>query len=622
MKKLAIFSVVWMLLAGCSDRELMTGKQDDVPAESSFLSVSIVASGAGTRAADEEYGKEEGKYKDGTAAENYVEKVLFLFFDKDGKPTEAFKNGSNPYQTYYLWNVSQTTNDEAGQDHEGTVEKILKENIRIAVPHGQAKPAQLFAVVNPTDNYTSELVGKTLDQLKEIVNDYETYNNTSLSKKGTFVMTNSVYYESTGENKEIIYTTKIKESDYKDDAEEAAKNPVIVYVERVLARIDLKIDIDNTQNRKEGKDEKGTFYYYYTGKTIEDGTTGYTDGEDIYVRFLGWNVFDTPSKSRLIKSIGDASWDKSNFFGNGLPWNSPDFHRSFWAVNPAADKFVYKKGSIVPEANLDKDGNEDEIFKDWYANNNKVPAPGDKPDYVTAYFQENAAPFEAVESAPVKPSKVILAAQLVDKDGKPRELAKWAGKYYPSWNSLATQLCNGVLDLYYNAGTTTDATGTTTTYHKIKPEHLAYTPSDKSSYKLTVSLADEAKGLTWYKVKDGVTGTPGVNDLKEVTNIEANTYIETITGDGTVMLWSQGYTYFYFTIRHLGETDTPAYYGVVRNHIYDATVKSVKGLGTPVSDPNDTITDVTPPDEETGILAAQVRILSWRLVTQSYDLNW
>lgn len=455
-------------------------------------------------------------------------------------------------------------------------------------------------------------------------------------------MTNSVYYKEENSQKNIFYTTKIEESKYKEIADDADKDPVIVYVERVLARIDLKINIKNDKNnRKEGEDKGGKFYYYYTGTTIDAGTTGFTNGEDIYVRFLGWNVFDTPSKSRLIKSI-DTSWNDNLFDSNGLlPWNTADFHRSFWAVNPALDTTNdYKKGSLVPEADLDNEtGNADttdKTFENWYAKNNNVPAPGQ--EYVTAYFQENAAPLEAnatttdkiygdayadyVAGAPVKPSKVILAAQLVDKDGKPRELAKWAGKYYYSGDALKQNLCNSpgpLLDLYY---VETEATGDSkkTILHKIEPKHLAY-QSNNGTYKVTVVLSDAGKEKTWYIGKN-IDQNADFDESKTLTTDQANEHIKNAIGENTVMLWKNGYTYFYFTIRHLGYDKTsPAYYGVVRNHIYDATVNSVTGLGTPVSDPNEII-EVTPPDDDTGILAAQVRILSWRLVTQSYDLNW
>ena len=646
MKRLIVYSIIGLMLTACSDRELTTENIDNVPAESSFLSVSIVASGTtGTRAATElpngDYENEGGYYRDGTNAENYVNEVLFLFFNDAGEPALAFKNEtSGSYQTYFLWNVTEENNENTDEDHDTTVEKILNETIHISVPHNQAKPTQLFAVINPTAEHKTSLISKKLSELTDIVEDYEfdeNNQNAKLSEKGTFVMTNSVYYKDTDSGKNIIYTTKIDK--YYDTEKEADENPVYVFVERVLARIDLQININNsTANRKEGTDANGDkFYYYYTGTTLPDGETvdgtTYEKGEPIYVRFLGWNVFDTPNKSRLIKNIGDASWDNTGFFRNGLPWNSVDFHRSFWAINPAKERFAYRKGSLVPEANLDTEtGNADKTFETWYANNNHVPAPDDEKDYVTAYFQENAAPLEAnatstdkvygqayIEGAPVTPSKVIIAAQLVDANGKPRELAKWAGKFYGSWDGLATQFCNGELDLYYVEKPASESDHSTV-LHKIKPEHLAYKASN-DSYKVTVVLSEEGEKVTWYR-GENIDTESDFDESAALTAEQVNNYIKSITGENTVMVWKNGYTYFYFTIRHLGyDEKSPAYYGVVRNHIYDATVSKVSGLGTPVSDPNSTIT-VTPPDEDTGILAAQVRILSWRLVTQSYELDW
>ena len=87
------------------------------------------------------------------------------------------------------------------------------------------------------------------------------------------------------------------------------------------------------------------------------------------------------------------------------------------------------------------------------------------------------------------------------------------------------------------------------------------------------------------------------------------------------MIWNNGYTYYYLTLRHFGALDFPGYYGVVRNHIYSTTVDKLKGLGTPVWDPNEKIyPEPTAPDGNN--LSAKIEVLSWRLVTDSYEFEW
>ena len=93
---------------------------------------------------------------------------------------------------------------------------------------------------------------------------------------------------------------------------------------------------------------------------------------------------------------------------------------------------------------------------------------------------------------------------------------------------------------------------------------------------------------------------------------------------GGAKVWKNGYTYYYFDIRHLNGSETGdviGKYGVVRNHVYAANINSLAGLGTPVYNPGETIYPEHPTDDDTYI-AAEIRILSWRIVNQNIDLEW
>jgi hypothetical protein len=60
--------------------------------------------------------------------------------------------------------------------------------------------------------------------------------------------------------------------------------------------------------------------------------------------------------------------------------------------------------------------------------------------------------------------------------------------------------------------------------------------------------------------------------------------------------------------------------GVVRNHWYQIAVNSVSGLGTPVADEDEPI-EPEKIQDETYYVAAQVKILKWKMVSQSVDLE-
>ena len=80
------------------------------------------------------------------------------------------------------------------------------------------------------------------------------------------------------------------------------------------------------------------------------------------------------------------------------------------------------------------------------------------------------------------------------------------------------------------------------------------------------------------------------------------------------MIYNSGNTYYFANIKHF-DMD-----GIVRNHIYDLTIRSIKGLGTPVYDPNETIIPEVPTTTD-SYLAAQVQILSWRLMSYYVDFG-
>ena len=97
-----------------------------------------------------------------------------------------------------------------------------------------------------------------------------------------------------------------------------------------------------------------------------------------------------------------------------------------------------------------------------------------------------------------------------------------------------------------------------------------------------------------------------------------NTLVKEIPG---AKVWKSGLTYYYTDLRHLGAAETKGLYGVVRNHIYDVNINSVVGLGTPVYDPEEVIVPQKPDKDETYI-AAEIKILAWRVVNNDTDLEW
>lgn len=613
-----------LFLMGCSDKEDAIIDNDQAPSSESvarsYLTVRMVAaSQTGTRAEGDET-KAPWEYEDGTALENAVSRVRFYFFDDNGDAAAVRKlSGSegNNYQSYIDWYPSDA---DAGPSIPGeTVEKTLNATLGLNLRE-DIYPTQVLAVLNPS---TSVLglsyigYGPSLADLRDVVEDFKTgLNGTAADpENGKFVMSNSVYVE----NGNTVYAKALdKDNDFGTTVEEAEKNKVTIYVERVLARIDLRIDMDS-KIIGEGDD---AFYIYNANKnkteTSTNGNQYDIDGvaQDVYVKFLGWNITGTTETSRLIKEF-PVSWNAGEFAA-GDPWNTADYHRSFWALNP--EKPSYQYGNFGEATTNGKVGN--------YANALPIPIPAS--DSKTTYLQENAADYEKTEpesgTSPAIPSaenavcstptKVIIAAQLVDGEGKVLELAEWANKKY-TLASVKTALANA-LDLYYTRETMGE-----TKFTKISPDDLDFiTENDEDflgnaeeepDYYVYAVLTEDAAKKTWYN-GNTQTSTP-YPDTKAV-----NTYIRNAVNH--VMVWKKGYTYYYFDIRHLGQTEDGAgYYGIVRNHLYKASVTKVEGLGTPVYDPDEVIYPEMPENDD-AMLSVDIKILQWRIVENDYELVW
>ena len=103
------------------------------------------------------------------------------------------------------------------------------------------------------------------------------------------------------------------------------------------------------------------------------------------------------------------------------------------------------------------------------------------------------------------------------------------------------------------------------------------------------------------------------SDFAEITCENLNAELKAIIGEA--LLYEGGKTYYFTDIKHLGNT-----YGVVRNHIYDINIKSITGLGTPVVSGNPVIVTPEVPEDNATYVAAQINILSWKIVTNEVDL--
>ncbi len=580
-----------LVMAGCSKEDSDNGGGNG-SSDTRYLAVSIAtAPSIGETRADENrdgndgsYLQSGGRYEDGLASENEVKKVRFYFF-KDGQPMNVESGSTRNYKDFTP--ATYTNPDGSTGDHSQTVEKSLEAVLIVntAAAGGQL-PTQVLAVVNPPSSMDKQM---NLGDLRNELADYTNHEN-------GFVMTNSVYVES-GRLKDISDVTPAY---FCTSEEEAKANPLRIYVERCVGKVRVQLVDALNPNTPASGDKAGVnprFALKYKDDQGNEQPLKIGD-EQVYVELLGWNVTAARPNASMIKKLSDT-WLTANPIGLDNDWNLPQLHRCFWAY------YTGTAGNVYTNFN---DGSKFPFTK----NENYT------------YCNENAARTTGTE-----PTKVIIPAYLCKADGTQLTICEYAGvrfvddydlasgKELPIMkNNILTRLRNNDNKLWREKE---DGSG----YREIDASDLSFAPFYSSAsttqtnhFYTKVVLSETAKqeGVHWYK-EEPQAGVEPVQWTEAGLN-------EVLADYNHIKVWKNGMTYYYLTIPHIGtQENTQPQYGVVRNHVYAITVKGIYGLGTPVYDPTQKIIPEKPSPEDVYI-AAQVELLSWRLVNKDVELDW
>ena len=187
-------------------------------------------------------------------------------------------------------------------------------------------------------------------------------------------------------------------------------------------------------------------------------------------------------------------------------------------------------------------------------------------------------------------------------------LVNWAGQYYTEANAVTRLLDAITTKVYADATATTKIAASDVELVTATAAHVADAKSETSPrYYSYLQLTSTAESKKFYDASGNEMGKDKVNEI-----------LKSLPG---AKVWHDGLTYYYTDIEHFGADDTKGKYGVVRNHVYEISINSVVGLGTPVLKTDEVIIPQKPENVDTYI-AAQINILSWRIVKQSVDLEW
>lgn len=503
-------------------------------------------------------------YAYGTKDENAVSSIDFYFFDANGNPYSVVAGDMNTISWSYA-SATPAENVEAVSD----VILVIKQS-------QQAPPAKVVAVLNSTTLYANT----SLSVLARMVVS-------ELHKDGTdFVMSNSVYYDgsavinATDILSEHIFTTTNEtllalfpgQAINADTVTALGINPISIYVERVAAKVNVKVADEDALTVDEA--------------TLLPVDVTYGD-KDVYAKILGWEVTNNTDVAYLLKDI-DATWAVEDL---GFAWNNAAHYRSYWAATKADPKHNLTFEQI--------EAHNPEF--DYYFENTAAAAAENGVDADGEAFNGADGALATNNQAP----QLLVAAQLCYDDGTAAQLAKWYGVMY-EMTGLQQAMLNTVASKVYTKTVAEDVTTVNTlTLNDVVFQQVAETVEDKR-YEVVMA------------VKDGVTYCDSEGGEIDAAKIFA--------GVAPAQMWNEGHTYYYLNIKHIGytadATEQPdGAYGIVRNHCYDVTINGITGLGTPVFDDTKVITPEKPEDQEALNLAAQINILSWHLVSQEVTLQ-
>lgn len=259
-----------------------------------------------------------------------------------------------------------------------------------------------------------------------------------------------------------------------------------------------------------------------------------------------------------------------------------------------------------------------------------------------AYCLENAADNYAAgtksgydpDAAKSNRTQAIIKATLVTVDAEnvatPLKLARWANDDYTVEDVKTAMISTVTTDIYKENPDYSEGTAGSERYISIAPEDvvlvraedagMADDNSENSKRYLSYLQLPKISTTQFYSAAIKTATTEEQINSAKLTNDAVNGKLKDILG---AKVWDNGAAYYYTDIQHLGTAADNGLYGVVRNHIYDIKINSVYGLGTPVYDP-DGETPIIPqkPKEDDTYIAAQIHILSWRVVNNNVDLEW
>ena len=569
IKGLLISMLACTALVGCTSDDVVENNEQTLEKGKAFMGVRIELPSDGLSSRGS--GTTDGGYSN-SITEHDIKTIAFVFYT----------NG-----TYY----GQSFNGAVTDTHQatGNVESIAQTVVALETKE-KTFPNQVVAFANVYSSATeaeTALKGRSLTEAYAITTTEIDGQTDDLG----FIMTNSTYLSDSN----IITATSVNAKNFYEQEHLAIANPVDMYIERVAAKIIVK-EADNIEIEDI--------------PTADNTVTLTFDVED-------FTLNASNKTSYLLKNI-DATWNFTTDTDWVTDWNKADDYRCFWAKDPNYTDGTYKLNASV---NDDEENNNN---KNPVENSlNYYPYGGNTISKAGIYCLENT--FEGtLNTNPFSYGTHVLVNGRYFNGTTPLRTFYYYGSlayevtvdnevdsdspstYIPDQEEFRTRLAEATKCFY-----TTSDNGTTYTAYVISPADIEIVRAkEEGADDVTIAFKDTFKEYNTLYVENNGTYT-------QITSLaEANQAI--LNWIGTADMYKEGKGYFPVLIDHFGMDGEVGEHGVVRNHLYELTINSIRSMATGNVDPDEPI--IPEGDKKTYYLGATLKILSWKKVKQGVDL--
>lgn len=617
-------------VSACSREETPTEETTpEVLNGTSFMGITLTMSGGSstrTNGNGQADTYENQTFVAGSDAENAINaaNALFLFYDGVGNfvamgQIDTDDDAVDPQTGNLIFTASK--------DGQNSVT-----NATVILGPTKTFPSQVLAILNCSGSVRQHFL---TDQVS-LADAYDIVTSAIPSAAGSFVMANSMYLNTSNSNNySMVIGQPIATSQIKPTKDEAKASPVIIHVEREIAKVRIQVNGNNISQFTSG-DHNGKYYQVLqrTAETTEadvpsildNNTASPTDTLDFRVVIDGWTVNATNPSGYVVKNY-IPSWE--NTTGNNfLTYNDTTHHRSYWAAD------MNYTGEVGDYDAQDGEGTgtyQGLQMKSW----NDVVNAASPLNTAEVYYHENTVPRASQANSTVGGGKTNVPALLVAAHLEYRTAAtktaaagEWIeftdDMFYSNQNYMTRRGLRENIAQYLNLGgyrwISNDNTDTlavesadfTVTYGDYTGEG----DSDNNGRVVATAVRVAKDGYTLYLENTPVTLDANGNNAAMVDYINGLTLIANGTG---LVVYRGGACYYQMPIRHWQYPDDVGngyLYGIVRNHVYRITIDSFSRIGGPIAN-KDIDLPVIPGESEDYYIAARLEVLNWVLKTQT-----